>query len=68
LAETPPPPPSTFGLIDEGAIGQPRWTTSLSDPLILLLHIRVLSVFLEILKILTDPFLTKYKMQEICEV
>jgi hypothetical protein len=24
LAETPPPPPPAFGLIYEGAIGQPR--------------------------------------------
>jgi hypothetical protein len=30
----PPPPPSpAFGLINEGAIGQPRQTTSLCDPL-----------------------------------
>jgi hypothetical protein len=35
LAETPqPPPPSpSLGLINEGAIGQPRLTTSLCDPL-----------------------------------
>jgi hypothetical protein len=35
LAETqhPTPTPPAFGLIYEGAIGQPRWTTSLSDPL-----------------------------------
>ncbi len=26
------PPPPAFGLIYEGAIGQPRWTTSLCDP------------------------------------
>ncbi len=26
-------PPPSFGLIYEGAIGQPRWTTSLCDPL-----------------------------------
>jgi hypothetical protein len=28
-----PPPPPPFGLIYEGAIGQPRQTTSLCDPL-----------------------------------
>ncbi len=28
---TPPPSPPAFGLIYEGAIGQPRWTTSLCD-------------------------------------
>ncbi len=27
-APQPPPPPPAFGLIYEGAIGQPRWTTS----------------------------------------
>jgi hypothetical protein len=34
LAETPYPPPPAFELIYEGAIGQPRWTTSLCDPLL----------------------------------
>jgi hypothetical protein len=34
LAETPQlPPPPAFGLIYEGAIGQPRETTSLCNPL-----------------------------------
>ncbi len=27
------PPPAAFGLLYEGAIGQPRWTTSLCNPL-----------------------------------
>jgi hypothetical protein len=36
LAETPQlPPPPEFGLIYEGAIGQPRETTSLCNPLLL---------------------------------
>jgi hypothetical protein len=37
LAETPkppPPPPPAFGLIYEGAIGQPKKTTFLCDPLL----------------------------------
>jgi hypothetical protein len=34
LAEAPQPPPPAFGLIYEGAIGQPRYTTSLCDPLL----------------------------------
>jgi hypothetical protein len=33
LAETPEPPLLPFGLINEDAIGQPRMTTSLCDPL-----------------------------------
>ncbi len=33
MAKTPHPPPPAFGLINEGAIGQPRLTTSLCDPL-----------------------------------
>ncbi len=33
LAETPHPPPPAFGLIYEGAISQPRQTTSLCGPL-----------------------------------
>ncbi len=32
LAETPQPPPPAFGLIYEGAIGQPRETTYLCNP------------------------------------
>jgi hypothetical protein len=39
LAKTPQPPPHpppASGLIDEGAIGQPRWTTSLCDPLVVI--------------------------------
>jgi hypothetical protein len=34
IAETPQPPPTAFGLIYEGAIGQTRLTTSLCDPLV----------------------------------
>jgi hypothetical protein len=37
LAETPQHPPPAFGLICEGAIGQPRQTTPLCDPLGVLL-------------------------------
>jgi hypothetical protein len=33
LAETPQSPPPAFGLIYEGTIGQPRYTTSLCNPL-----------------------------------
>jgi hypothetical protein len=29
------PPPPAFGVIYEGTIGQPRWTTSLIDDLIM---------------------------------
>ncbi len=40
IAEAPqhPTPPPAFGLIYKGAIGQPRWTTSLCDLLILSLN------------------------------
>ncbi len=34
LTETPQPHPPAIGLIYQGAIGQPRWMTSLCDPLI----------------------------------
>jgi hypothetical protein len=38
LAETPQlPPPPAFGLIYEGAIGQPRYTTSLCNPLVIMI-------------------------------
>jgi hypothetical protein len=36
IPQPPPPPPPAFGLIYEGVIGQPRKTTSLCDPLALL--------------------------------
>ncbi len=35
-----PTPPLALGLIYEGAIGQPRWTTSLCDPLVQSIWIR----------------------------
>ncbi len=35
-ATLPPPSPSAFGLMYEGAISEPRKTTSLCDPLALL--------------------------------
>ncbi len=39
LAEIPQlPPPSAFGLVYEGAIGQPRWTTSPCDPWFILIR------------------------------
>jgi hypothetical protein len=41
LAETTHTPPSAFRLIYEGAIGQPRKTTSLCNPLVYLAEFRI---------------------------
>ncbi len=41
------PPPHAFGLIYESAVGQPRLTTSLGNPLILILYKNVNTVNIE---------------------
>jgi hypothetical protein len=46
-------PPSAFGLVYEGSIGQPRWTTSLCNPL--------LKTLVALLNLMTHSFVKKYE-------